>query len=304
MDARDRGGDREPEPGPRPPGAGLVRAVKRLEQMRQFIVGQRQAGVLNLETQASPCGRGGDHHHAAVRRELHGVIEQLLDEPASERGIERQTVKRGLKLGAHSELLLFKAPADPVELAADQRVHIGGHATRAEQAGAAGPSVPVKARAAGGGLTNPARREDPATPPPPTGLPPPPPPTPPASTSNNSRCIPAAGPSATAYAAAAATTKPTPMVAANRTASARRSDRLTPLPDPGTRAGTRRPARCGAARAPRPPAVCGEDCPHGRPPRCSRGRSGDPTPFRAARCAGSLPPAGAGNARAAGIPSA
>src|SRR2546429_2737257 len=35
MDARDRGGDREPEPGPRPPRAGLVRAVKRVEQMGQ-----------------------------------------------------------------------------------------------------------------------------------------------------------------------------------------------------------------------------------------------------------------------------
>src|SRR5207247_6945445 len=105
MQARYRGGDREPESGPRPPGAGLVRAVKRLEEMRPLILGQRQAGVLNRETRASLCSRGGDHHHTAVRRELHGVIEQLLDEPASERGIERQTVKREIKLGAHGELL-------------------------------------------------------------------------------------------------------------------------------------------------------------------------------------------------------
>src|SRR5205823_10682049 len=73
-----------------------------------------------------------------------------------------------------------------------------------------------------------------------------------ASTSNSSRCIPAAGPVAVAYAAPAATTRPTPMVAANRTASVRRSDRVTPLPDPGTGAGTRRPARCEAARALQP----------------------------------------------------
>src|SRR5438093_5820638 len=55
----------------------------------------------------------------------------------------------------------------------------------------------------------------------------------PPSTSNSSRCMPTAGPSAAAYAAPAATTRPTPMVAANRTASVRRSDRVTPLPDPG-----------------------------------------------------------------------
>src|SRR6266581_3985173 len=107
MQARYRGGDREPESGPRPPGTGLVRAVKRLEEMRQLILGQRQAGVLDRETQASCCGRRCDHDAAAVRRELDGVIEQLLD-----------------------------APADPVELAADERVHVGGNPTRGQQAAA------------------------------------------------------------------------------------------------------------------------------------------------------------------------
>src|SRR5205809_569059 len=136
MQARYRGGYREPESGPRPPGTGLVRAVKRLEEMRQLILGQRQAGVLDRETQASCCGRRCDHDAAAVRRELDGVIEQLLDEPASERGIERQTVKRRIKLGAHGELLFFNAPADPVELAADERVHVGGNPTRGQQAAA------------------------------------------------------------------------------------------------------------------------------------------------------------------------
>src|SRR5213082_3438836 len=105
MQARYRGGDREPESGPRPPGTGLVRAVKRLEQMRQLILGQWQAGVLDRETQASCCGRRCDRDAAAVRRELDGVIEQLLDEPAGEPRIEHQTAEPDSEFGAHGEFL-------------------------------------------------------------------------------------------------------------------------------------------------------------------------------------------------------
>ena len=100
MQARHRSRDCEPEPGPRPPRTGLVRAVKRLEQMRQFVLGQRRSGVLHSETQAPSLGGRGDHDVAAVRSELDGVIEQLLDEASSEPRIKRDIPDPGIELGA------------------------------------------------------------------------------------------------------------------------------------------------------------------------------------------------------------
>src|SRR6266699_4508176 len=100
----------EPQAGPGPPTAGLVRPVERLEDMRQVVRRYPGPRVLHGEPDAA-AGRlsaGAAHHDAATDgRVLDSVVEQVLDQPGHELVIERRAPRVAFERVHDRQVLLL-----------------------------------------------------------------------------------------------------------------------------------------------------------------------------------------------------
>src|ERR1043166_775431 len=72
--------------------AGLIDAIERLEQMGQIFGGDAGPGVLDRKPESRSRGNGLKLHadFAADRRELHRILEQMIDQSLDQRDVHEQ----------------------------------------------------------------------------------------------------------------------------------------------------------------------------------------------------------------------